>query len=350
VRAIGVRVLAQLPDEVLKASLELLVALTRHAQPDLREAIRPTVARLAREDREFGRRIGGMLIEALLVAGAPEGVPSHTARVLREDLRDCLDAVPAETVWRLLQSRSAPAQEIGGVLLPTNVRVEELSVTEIVKLADHEILSVREAAWSMCLANNERLRADPEAAARLLDSKWEDSRRYGFQLFRDHFLGDGVLTPTVLIAICDSVRPDVQQFGRELVTHVLQNGQGEEFVLRLSEHPSEAMQLFASDFLERHARDNLDQLRRLSPYFASVLSRVNRGRKAKDRVLKFLENEALKSEAAAHAVGVILSRQSATVAIGDKATAIEVMTKIHAAFPSVPLPIRIQPVEVRRGV
>jgi hypothetical protein len=49
-------------------------------------------------------------------------------------------------------------------------------------------------------------------------------------------------------------------------------------------------------------------------------------------------------------VGEVLSRQSATVAIGDKAAAIELMTKIHAAFPSVPLPIRIQPVEVRRGV
>jgi hypothetical protein len=270
--------------------------------------------------------------------------------VLREDLRDCLDVVPSETVWRLLRSRSAPAQEIGGVLLPTNVRVEDLSVSEIVKLADHEILSVREAAWKMSSDHVDRLRSDPEAAARMLDSKWEDSRRFGFQLFREHFAGDGVLTPNLLVSVCDSIRPDVQQFGRELITQVLQTGHAEEYVLKLSEHPSEAMQRFASAYLERHSRDNLDQLRRLAPYFVSVLSRVNRGRAAKNRVFEFLQGEALKSEAAAQVVGEILSRQSATVAIGDKATAIELMTKIHAAFPSVPLPIRIQPVEVRRGV
>lgn len=350
VRGIGVRILGQLPDDVLKNSLDLLVALTRHELQDLRDAIRPTVARLAQSDAEFGRRIAGVLVEALLVPGAPEGVPSHTTRVLREDLRDCLDGISPDVVRNLLQSRSAPAQELGGVLLPTNVKDEDLSVEDIVKLAGHEILSIREAAWKMCTNNVNRLRSDSEAAARLLDAKWEDSRQFAFGFFREHFTDDGALTPNVLVSICDSVRPDVQQFGRQLITRVFEDDHGEEYVLKLSEHPSEAMQLFASNFLERHASDNVDRLRQLAPYFASVLGRVNKGRVAKDRTFRLMESEALKSEAAAGVVAEILARHSATAAIGDKARAIEIMLSIHTAYPSILLPIKVQPVEVRGGV
>ena len=93
-----------------------------------------------------------------------------------------------------------------------------------------------------------------------------------------------------------------------------------------------------------------DRLRELMPYFVSVLSRVNRGRVAKDRVLAFLEREATKSEGAARIVAEILTRQSATCAIGDRGHAIEVMVKIRAAYPEVPLPLAVQPVEVRGGV
>lgn len=350
VRGIGVRIIGQLPDDALKNSIDLLFGLTRHERADIREAIRPTVVRLANADAGFGRDFAERLLNALLTPGAPEGVPSHTARILREDLRDHLTKVTPETVWKLLQSRSSPAQEIGGLLLPTNVRTEELNAAEIVKLANHEILSVREAAWALCDNKVDRLRADAQSAARMLDARWEDTRRFAFTYFLKHFTDDNGLPPDVLVGICDSVRPDVQRFGRDLIARVFQDGHGEEYVLKLSEHPAEPMQLFATNFLERHAADSVEKLNRLAPYFVSVLSRVNKGRVAKDRAYRFLEKEALKSEAAAKAVAEILARQSATVAIGDKATTIEVMLRIHDAYPSIELPLQIQPVEVRGGV
>jgi len=349
VLGVGVRSISQLPDDVLTQSVELLVALLRHAMPDLRDAIRPTVVRLARSDPQFGRRIAEMLIEQLLVPGAPEGVPSHTSRVLREDLRDRLAGVPGETVWKLLRSRSSPAQEVGGMLLPTNVSVDNLGVKEIVKLADHDVLSVREAAWRMCSDNIDRLRAEMVDAVRILDARKDDSRQFAFQLFRDQFL-DEELTPDVLISICDSVRPDVQQFGRELVTRRFDEAHGPEYLVKLSEHPAASMQLFASNFLVQYAGDDLDRLRQLTPYFVSVLSRVNRGRIARDRVLAFLEQWAGENEEAAGVVAEILTRQSATCAIGDKARAIQIMVEIGDRYPQIALPIQVQPVEVRGGV
>ena len=261
-----------------------------------------------------------------------------------------LSKVSADTVWRLLQSRSGPAQEIGGILLATNIDSADLDVDEIVKLASHEVLAVRESAWRMCSDNLMRLQAESESTARLVESRWEDSRRFAFEFLREHFTEDGALSPGVLVGICDSVRPDVQQFGREMITRLFQAGHGEEYVDKLSEHPAESMQLFASNFLEQHAADDPEQLERLAPYFVSVLSRVNRGRVAKSRTIRLLEREAMNSEQAARVAAEILSRVSATAAIGDRAAAVEVLLRIATTWPSVETPLIVKPVEVRGGV
>ena len=110
------------------------------------------------------------------------------------------------------------------------------------------------------------------------------------------------------------------------------------------------MQRFASNFLVQYAGDDLDRLRKLTPYFVSVLSRVNKGRIAKDRVLAFLKKRAAESEQAAGVVAEILTRQSATCAVGDKAKAIQIMVEIGDRYPQIALPIQVQPVEVRGGV
>jgi hypothetical protein len=110
------------------------------------------------------------------------------------------------------------------------------------------------------------------------------------------------------------------------------------------------LQLFATNYLERFAANDAARLQALTPYFISVLSRVNRARVAKDRVLNFLAAEAIKSDAAAKIVAHILTRQSVTMAIGDKATAIETMLTLHQHYPALALPLQIKPAEVRHAV
>jgi hypothetical protein len=79
----------------------------------------------------------------------------------------------------------------------------------------------------------------------------------------------------------------------------------------------------------------------LQPYFVSVLARVNRARTAKSRVLAFLATEAHKSAEAAALVADILTRQSVTMAIGDKAATIETMLAIRRAYPTIALPLQV---------
>lgn len=350
VRGVAIRIIDQLPDPALRGNPDLLFELARHERDDIREAIRPTIQRLAGTDRGFGQRFASRLVQALLIPGAAEGVPSHTARMLREDLREFLDGIPAKTVWNLLQSRSAPAQEVGGDLLSTNVDASELSVESIVRLADHEILSVRESACAMCGNNVEKCRGEPEVVAQLTDSPWEDTRRFGFDFLTRHFMEERLLTPDILIGICDSVREDTQQFGRELVTRLFADGHGESYVLKLSEHPAEPMQLFASGFLEQHLGDDPDSLSQLAPFFLSILTRVNRGRVAKIRARQILHREALKSEQAARTAVDILERISATTAVMDREAAVEILLAIRQAWPAIETPLAVVPTEVRDGV
>jgi hypothetical protein len=181
---------------------------------------------------------------------------------------------------------------------------------------------------------------------RALDVKWDDSRELWQQFFRDHLTADE-LTPDVLVGICDSVKPQTQTFGRELLQRYFQAENGADYMLRLSEHPTPEMQLFVTNYLERYAADNHEHLAQLSPYFVRALSLVNRGRAAKDRIFRFLRQEALKSPDAARLAAGILSRQSATCAIGDKATAIELMLELRQKYPFLETPLNIRAASVR---
>ncbi|HQY61721.1 MAG TPA: hypothetical protein PK141_10040 [Polyangiaceae bacterium] len=347
VRAVGMRLLAELPDDALTLNFKLLVHLTADANADLRHASRPLVARVARAHPEIGLAIAEGLVEALLRRKLAEGAPSHVLRVLKEDLTEVTAQLTRETVWRLLRSGSPHAQELGGLLLAdlAGSAASELELEDLVELGSHDVLAVRQASWRMFEAERARVLASLVTAARLCDAKWADTRERAFAFFRavpaEHFTAD------VLVSVIDSVKEDVQSFGRELASRVFKEEDGPALLLKLSEHPQRSVQLFTTNYLERFASDKVGRLELLVPYFTSVLSRVNQGRVAKARVLAFLRREGLANPQAAALVVSVLHRLSATIAIEDRALALEAMVAVGRAHPEVPLPLRVVPVEQR---
>lgn len=340
VRGLGARLLGELDDEALSRREALLVDLVLSPHADLRDAIRPVISRVAARDGRFAGELSRLLIAQLMAPEAHEGMHGHILRVLRGELLPSLQDVPKDVVLRLLKAKSPHAQELGGYLLQSSVDTRELSVAEVSRLASHEILSVREAAWKFYSEQIDRIKAELGVAIRIVDAKWEDSRTFAFNLMRERFTDDD-LTPEVLVGLCDSVRPDVQRFGQEMITRFFHESQGHDYLLRLSEHPSASLQLFASAFLERYAAGDLERLVALRPYFLGVLSRVNRGRVAKARVLAFLTREALASQAAATYVAELLIRISLTIAIGDRAACIASILEIHRAYPEIEVPLAV---------
>jgi len=366
VRGIGIRLLGELSDEALLRRENLLVALSEHTLADLRNAIRPIIRRLSCSagDPGFAQRLAQKLIGTLLRPEAQEGVHRSVVQLLQDEIDTVwVDEIDKERVLQLVHSPSAAVQQLGGRLIKTKARADaawagSFTTDEIASLADSETRAVREAAQALFSLVLDRYRqaANPGGhlvemarAVRLLDAKWEDARGFFFETFRTHF-GEQDFTPGILVSVCDSVRAEVQQFGRELVTKYFKEESGQEYMLKLSEHPSSDLQTFVTNYLERYCADSPERLRELAHYFTSVLSRVNQARVAKARVLEFLTVEAQKSEAAARVVADILTRQSATVAIGQRAAAIEAMLAISRAYPEIPLPLNLKPAEVRRAV
>ncbi|MEG3841190.1 WGR domain-containing protein [Microcoleus sp. herbarium14] len=353
IRGIGIRLFGQLSDAILTGDKRiLLVGMAVNALADIRNAIGPVIHRLAAANPEFSAQLAADFINVLMLPERHEGVHSYLINLLREDLPGWMPSMNRDTAWLLLKTKSSAAQELGGFVLSTNCAdwTAEFDTIEIVKLASHEILSVREAARQMFLQKLDVIRANSQemlSAVRMLEAKWQDSREFAARIFRTE-LSEEDWTPEVMVSLCDSIREDVRQFGRDLVIRYFRDECGHDYLLKFSEHPSADMQLFATNYLESYAISNPERIRELAPFFVSVLSRVNKGRVAKQRVFAFLDAEAQKNEQSARVVAEILTKQSATIAIADKATAIQTMLKIRRSYPQLDLPIQVKPVvEVR---
>ena len=185
-------------------------------------------------------------------------------------------------------------------------------------------------------------------AVTLLDGAWDDSRERAFAFFRDR-VPEEAWDPDSLVAICDSVRSEVQDFGREMITRRFREEDGPHYLARLSQHPSTELQVFASNLLLRFAGGQPERVTFLEPYFRTVLSRIGAGRTAKQRVFALLEQEALADEAIAQLVTTLLSRISATIAVGDKARCISILRAIHQRWPELASPLTFNQPPLRRA-
>lgn len=347
IRKIGIRLFGKLPEANLFGRDRIIVSFLAHELADIHDSARPIAARLFSKNETFAKNLFDAIVINLLHEEKAEGVHLRLSSFLKE-ISGWTKYTDFETTKLLIDSNYSPANEIGGLILQERLEdwKDDFSIEEIVDFSNHEILVLRQTSWKIAENSPEKMREEVSYLIRALDSKWLDSREFWREYFRKNFTANE-LTPDILIAIADSVKDETQKFGRDLLQTYFEEENGAEYLLKLSEHPSRNMQFFATNYLENYATDSIEKFEKLAPYFVRVLSLVNRSRPAKDRVLKFMETEALKNEKTAEIAAGILARQSATLAIGDKAKMIETMLKIRRTFPEISLPIKINQTEVR---
>lgn len=342
VRGVGIRLFGELPDHVLMTRFMVLSSLCTSTLADVRTAVRPVIQRLAEQHPDFGVWFTSELITTLCEEESAAEMHADLAHLLRHELGRSLHAIDSQTVWHLLQASSPAARDLGGELMVSNLDPADLSMRQISDLGSNPLLAVRESVWAMFRADVPRIRRELPGAVRLLDAAWEDSRRFGFEFFAVQIpLEDWTIS--LLVAICDSIRPDVQRFGSGLILRALQDVDGPELMLKLSQHPSAGMRLFVTNFLETHAAGHPERLAALEPYFLTVLRGVGRGRVARERVFAFLRAEAARSPEAAALVGRLMTATCGTVAIGARARAIEILLEVHQRSPELALPVEIRP-------
>jgi hypothetical protein len=350
VRSIGARIVANTPIGLIKVEPELLVHFALGDSAELRAGTRGLIAEVAKNYPDVGQKIATQLLDALLTR-QPEGAPAHVVSLLRHELGACLPKRNATQILSLIGALSPHAREAGGLLLG-QLGPDEFELEAIVRLANHEILSIRQGAWALASGAKDRFRIAPVALARLCDARWQDSRSFAFNFVRSFAVEE--LMPGAVVAICDSIEPEVQRFGQTLLFEHWRDEHAEHILLRLAEHPSTNIQLLVTGLLERHARGNPALLAGLLPCLTTVLCQVNRGGVAKLRVLEFLRQEAVSSVEAAALLAPLLERQSLTRAVSHRSPIIATMLALHERYPDVPVPIVSRPESLekrsRRGV
>ncbi len=335
VRAAGARILATLPPEIAKDDPQAIILFATSANAELREHTRSLVGAIAQQFPDVGRVIADTLIDALMQK-QPEGAPAHIVSLLRAELAHVLPAKSPAMIMRLVNAFSPHAREAGGILLG-QLGPDDLGLDDIARLANHEILAVRQGAWRIATLAIDRYRVAQVAVSRLVDSQWEDTRAFAMDLIGRL----GTLSADAIIAITDSIRPEVQALGKQLLFAQFSTADAGKYLLRLSEHPSTNLQLLVSGLLEHHLQGDLARLAALVPYFTTVLSQVNRGRVAKERVMSVIRREASRTAEGARILAPLLDRQSATIAITQKHPLIATMVEVHHVFPDVTLPITV---------
>lgn len=341
----GMQLLTSLHTPELLQRQELIIHCCTSNYSDVRKLVRPILKRMAEQQPLFGVQAAEWLLPFLLRKESSEGLHQDVADMLRHELIQYIKDANKELVLRLLYSAYVPTQEFAIKLLQTHIDPKDLTIGQIIALGNHETRSVREWVWQYFENNVSRIRYEREEAIRLLDARWDDTREFAKTFFRHHF-EERDWSPEVLVALADSVRPDVEAFGRELITRFFRDEKGEEYLIKLSQHPSEKMQLFATNYLERFAAGDVQKLQSLEFYFRSVLTRVNKARVAKIRIFRFLAAEGKGSEAAAQFVAGLISQVSATVSIEDKAKCIEILLALQSLY-DVQTPIKKKQVEER---
>ncbi len=340
----GMTIFAQYPEEKLLQAAELLAQMLTSPHENIRSEAKNISKKLIDKSIDFAKQLTDFMIVASMRKETYENSHLDISVFVLIDLKNYLAHISLKTSLKLIYGNYRQGQFIGFHILQNHINPADISIRQVVALGNHELLAIRHWCLDFYNKNILRIRYEREEAIRLLDARWDEVRLAAMDFFRTNFREQDWDIDS-LVSVADSVRPEVEAFGKELITRFFQEEDGKTYLSKLSQHPSVNMQLFATNYLERFASDDLERLKTLSFYFRSVLTRVNKARTAKDRIFSFLEKEALKSEPTAAWIMLIFNDILATNAIQDKARCIEILQKLKEKYPDLEVMMEFESLE-----
>nr|WP_255651147.1 WGR domain-containing protein [Cesiribacter sp. SM1] len=341
VRALGVNLFGQLTNYILYERREVLVSFCLSVHPEVRQQVMPIVAKLVQYRSEFGRELLLLLLPLFWQKESHEGIHADLLVLFQESLLPYFKEIPEDKVWKLIDARFRAAHLLGTQLLQQHLRLEDVPLERIAALANHELLELRQLARAYFESHVEQARYEREATLKLLDAPWDDTWLFTKQYLETYFKAED-WTPALLVSVCDHKREEVQQWGLRLINRYFQEEDGVEYMLKLSQHPNTRLQLYVTNYLKQYAAGQPRRIEALEYYFTAVLSQVNSGRVAKERVFDFLQQEALASEAVAVIVVPLISRISITIALRDKARCLQLLAEMKKRYPGLDSPVSIK--------
>lgn len=341
IQAIALQILGKCSDVELWKRKHLLLNFCTTGKSRHLEAVQPLIRRLIYSYPDFARQLVDEWVPLLLREESVEGAHTSFFVLLSQELLPFMGDLPIGLVLTLLRSSESLAQRLGGLILQQSKDSRDLSMQEWIELGNHELLAVRNFIWESFRSHPERIRFEMEEAIQLMESSWKDTQAFAFDYF-DKQIPRNLWSREILVFLCDSVDELVREFGRKMIQQCFQEKDGLFYLEHLSQHPSPDMQRYATHFLTQFASGKLEMLKELLPYFQTVLSQPNINRVGRERIIACIKQEAIRSPEHANLFIPLLTRISATAAIAEKATYLEILVSLQASFPHLDFPIRTQ--------
>ncbi|MEQ8167871.1 MAG: WGR domain-containing protein [Candidatus Eremiobacterota bacterium] len=281
-----------------------------------------------------------ILLELLKKGEREKDFYSLIVQYVKDMFYEELKLLSLEDVLSILNSPSRNVQDLGGWLLQ-NSNIDSVAVDRkiLAGLACHDVFTVREGAKTMIKSNPERWQEDISLLLCLTESKWEDTRRFAIDFFEENFSVER-FTPDIITGFCDSLHKDIQDFGKSLVTKYLKEGYILEFI-RLTEHPDSNIQELALDLVIEKMPREPEKIKKLLPFFRTILFRVNKGRKMKDKLFKYLEYISWKNAFIAAEVMTLLEDYGSSMTEKDFSYCLTIMTGLKAKYPYIKGPVEL---------
>jgi len=342
VREVGLKLFQQLPKPVLIKQAEMLASFCLSEHHEIRMAVSVVIKPLVKETPELGVKLVSLLLNQLFLTPRFSGYSDYILQLVKGDLAQSIYQTDNEALWRLLKSPARSIQQLGATLLQKRL-ASSFEVSQWTQLASHSLYNVRRWAWNVFEENVEQAKSSASESVKLLDSGWEETRQFGMRYFLNYF-DEKNWTPDILVRVCDSELKDVQKFGCELVLDFFQEGQGVDYLMKLSQHQSLHVQQFVMNFLDRYAANQNARIEALMPYFRSVFSKLNRGRILKTKIYQFLKQQACKSEQTALLIIPLFNDFLFTCVETDRNKVIEILNELLTLYPNIDSPLKkIQP-------
>ncbi|MEL6987520.1 MAG: hypothetical protein AAGK97_06780, partial [Bacteroidota bacterium] len=305
---------------------------------------RAIIARLANDNKAFGEEILLDLYEALLLKHDDEDFPKDIFETIEMHLLPYSYALNSQ-LDEMLQSNIREVHLLTYQILK-DANLNEWTVAKASRLGAHDMLQIRTMAHQYFEQNVAGVKLEKYEAINILDTDWETTRQFGRDYFDQHFTAED-WEPNLIIALCDNVRPETQDYGTRILGKYFNEEHGIKYLTALSEHPDPIIELYSTNYLNKYAFNNPSALEKLKPYFIRSLSAINTRRVAKQRVFHFLEKQSKESADAAAYVTEILNELVGTIVVQENENYVSLLYELKQKHPDLDINIEKVPLEIR---
>ncbi len=269
-----------------------------------------------------------------MFAAAEDPRLDMVARVLVEALADEIDELLGSAHELLeMTDRSSPLATVAaGVLARRSDAADVAGLDRLLRLADHDVLAVRQSAMQIVRDSSVLWRDDPTPLLSVAEGTWPDSRATALTILLERVELDR-LGVDALQALLDSTLADVRRAAMRAAAGHLEHLDAAELAGRLAEHPGRDVRDFAFDLAAEHLPAGGDSFDRLRPLVAASLYDVTPSRPAKAQAIHAVTRYGLADEQAAQRCAELLFPMTRSEVRADREAAVAALAKIKLYHP-----------------